>query len=169
MVLVGCGYEECHAEEFLHFNTNTRQDIHSNAGFSSPFFETNWEVTATSNVAKTGLWSLVMISLVHPAKKKGKANSKGSCLWTFQKECNLILKLISVNPCIKQGEKAVSSNGWVQVPPATTASPCPKCASKYILSSHFDMQWRSKSGGPKRTFFWKWDGAIFPLLSTQLF
>lgn len=33
-----------------------------------PFLETNWEVTpAASNVAKTGLWSLVMMSLVLPA------------------------------------------------------------------------------------------------------
>lgn len=35
-----------------------------------PFFETNWEVTPTSNVANTGEWSLVMISLVHPKKSK---------------------------------------------------------------------------------------------------
>lgn len=32
-----------------------------------PFLETNWEVTPASNVAKTGLWSLVMMSLVLPA------------------------------------------------------------------------------------------------------
>lgn len=31
-----------------------------------PFLETNWEVTPASNVAKTGLWSLVMMSLVLP-------------------------------------------------------------------------------------------------------
>lgn len=32
-----------------------------------PFLETNWEVTPASKVAKTGLWSLVMMSLVLPA------------------------------------------------------------------------------------------------------
>jgi hypothetical protein len=34
-----------------------------------PFLETNWEVTPASNVAKTGLWSLVMMSLVLPARE----------------------------------------------------------------------------------------------------
>lgn len=36
-----------------------------------PFLETNWEVTPASNVAKTGLWSLVMMSLVLPAGRGG--------------------------------------------------------------------------------------------------
>lgn len=37
-----------------------------------PFFETNCEVTPTSKVAKTGLWSLVMMSVVQPANEKGR-------------------------------------------------------------------------------------------------
>lgn len=49
-----------------------------------PFLETNWEVTPASNVAKTGLWSLVMMSLVLPAgegrggtSEQRKRNSSG--------------------------------------------------------------------------------------------
>ena len=50
-----------------------------------PFLETNWEVTPASNVAKTGLWSLVMMSLVLPAGEGRNfwAGEEGS-FWSSQ-------------------------------------------------------------------------------------
>lgn len=60
-----CNQKTSTQSSCLHREETDRQ--HHHPYHYLPFLETNWEVTPASNVAKTGLWSLVMMSLVLPA------------------------------------------------------------------------------------------------------
>lgn len=48
-----------------------------------PCLETNWDATPTSNEAKTGEWSLVMMSVVHPASRNVWASGLSNRESTF--------------------------------------------------------------------------------------